>query len=249
MKKLLIGSIALLTIAVLAIVGIALLGPDGAVAQESDTEDVAKLRFSPLDEALDELVEEGILEEDQANAVRQRFDEKMPAFGKGFRFHMEDLPDGLTLPPGPPGSEEFDAWLDQMRDLLGEDFLDGHMFRFDEEGGFPFFGRRGPGMMGDGDWMHGFGLPDGVTLPPGPPGTEEFDAWLEEMHDLMGEEAAPHGWFFGGGDHFRHFDLEDLDDHMAELEDLFGGEIPGHIQDMIDGMREIAEGVESGFDA
>ena len=175
MKKLLFGSIALLAIGIVGAAAFALLGPDGAVAQESEqTETATEYRFGPLDDVLDELVAEDVLESVEADAVRRRLAEKMTEgfrfdgehrwgpMGFGFMgdgFHMDgftgELPDGVTAPPGLPGTPEFETWLDEMTELMGDDFFGGHMFRSD--GDLPdgeFFrhgpGRMGPGMMGDG---------------------------------------------------------------------------------------------------
>ena len=173
MRKLLIGSIALLTAGVLAVAGVALLGPDGAVAQETDeTDTITEHRFIPLDEALDELVKENVIDTEQADAIRQRMSEKMAGgfhfegdhgpmgfgfMGDGFRMDgfMDELPEGVTAPPGPPGTPEFEAWLDEMTELMGDDFFGGHMFPFDgDRPGDGTFrhgpGSMGPGMMGDG---------------------------------------------------------------------------------------------------
>jgi hypothetical protein len=208
MKRFLIGSVALITVGVLAVVGFALLGPDGALAQDSDDGDIiTKYRFGPLDEVLDELIEEGVIDGGQADAIRERMSEKMPALRDGFHFRMDgfldELPEGLTAPPGRPGSPEFDSWLDEMQELLGDDFQGGRMFRFDGEfpEGGPFHfrgpGRMGPGMMGDG--FHQFG------------------------------------------------DLGDLDQHIAEMEEFFGGELPEHMQDMLDYLNDQLE--EASIDA
>ena len=229
MKKLLIGSIALLTAGVLAVAGIAFLGPDGALAQETDeTNTITEHRFTPLDEALDELVSEKVIDSEQADAIRQRLSEKMAGgfhfkgdgprgpmgfgfMGDGFRMDgfLDRLPEGVTAPPGPPGTPEFDAWLDQMTELMGDDFFGGHMFRSDGDlrgdGSFHHGpGRMGPGMMGDG--------------------------------------------FRGFGD----FNVDDLQGFIDEMTDRFGGEIPEHMQDMIDHLREQMSditGAETTFDA
>jgi len=181
MKKLLIGSIALLSAGLLTLAGFVLLGPDDAEAQEIDEPDIiTEHHFGPLDEVLDELVDEKVIDTEQADAIRRRMSEKMAGgfhfegdhgpmgfgfMGDGFRMDgfLDELPEGLTPPPGPPGTPEFDAWLDEMKELMGDDFFGGHMFRFD--GDTPkdgFFhhgpGRMGPDMMGDGfHRFQGFG--------------------------------------------------------------------------------------------
>lgn len=217
MRKLLIGSIALLSAGLLAVAGFALLGPDGAQAQEK-SEPSSEYRFTPLDEVLDELVDEKVIDTEQADAIRQRMGDRMAG---GFRFEgegphgpmgfgfMEGLPEGFTPPSGPPGTPEFDAWLDEMKSLMGDDFFGGHMFGFDgdlPEGGFFDHGpgRMGPGMMGDG------------------------------FH------------------HLGDMNIEDLQGFIDDMAQRFGGEVPDHVQDMIDHLREqISEtsGAETSFDA
>jgi hypothetical protein len=217
MKRLLVVSIAVLAVGVAAAAGFALLGPDGALAQDSDEPDAAvEHHFGPLDDVLDELVDEGVLEADQANAVRKRMAEKMPAIEDGFHFRMkgfgDHLPEGFEPPPGLPGTPEFEEWLDGLRESLGDDFFGGHMFRFDgERPDGEFFhhgpGRMGPGMMGDG--FHGF-----------------------------------HG--------FGDFNFEDLEGFMDDMVERFGGELPEHMQDMLDHLQDKLSGVdgaESSFDA
>lgn len=201
MKKLLIGSIALLSAGLLAVAGFALLGPDGAQAQE-DEGSSGEYRFTPLDEVLDELVGEEVIDSKQADAIRQRMSDKMAGgFGfdgngphgpMGFGF-MHELPEGMTPPPGPPGTPEFDAWLDEMSSLMGDDFFGGHMF----DGGNPeggFFrhghGHMGPGLMGDG------------------------------LH------------------HFGDMNIEDLQGFIDEMTQRFGGEVPDHVKEMIDYLRD-----------
>jgi hypothetical protein len=209
MRRILIASVSLLAVGILAVVGIMLLGPDGAVAQEqSDDEAAIAFHFSPLDEVLDELVDEDVIDTDQANAIRERMSERMPIFGDGFHFGMErftdGLPEGLTPPPGPPGTDEFDAWLEEMRGLMGDDFFGGHMFRFDgdlpEDGFFPFGGggHRGPGMMGDGfREFHGF---DGI---------DDLEGFIDEMTERFGTELPEH--------------MQDMIDHLTdELSEVDG---------------------------
>ena len=220
MRRILIASVSLLAVGILAVVGIVLLGPDGAVAQEEPNDDsVAAFHFSPLDEVLDELVAEDVIDGEQADAIRERMGEHMkertPFLADGFHFGMERfadrLPEGLTPPPGPPGTDEFNVWLDEMRGLLGDDFFGGHMFKFDrdlpEERFLPFGGHgfRGPGMMGDG---------------------------FREFH------------------HFG--DLDDLEGFVDELTERFGTELPEHLQDMIDRLRDTVselEGASTSLDA
>jgi hypothetical protein len=232
MKKLLLGSIALLAIGIIAVAAVALLGPDGAEAQESEqAETGVEHRFGPLDDVLDELVAEDVLDSGQADAVRRRLGDKMaegfhfggvlPRGPKGFGFmgdgfHMDrfggELPEGVTAPPGPPGTPEFETWLDEMTELMGDEFFGGHMFRFD--GDLPddgFFrhgpGRMGPGMMGDG---------------------------------------------FGGLRGFGDFDIDDLQGFVDDMVERFGGEIPEHMQDMLDHLQdELSEvgGAETSLDA
>ena len=230
MRKLLIGSIALLTAGVLAVAGVALLGPDGAVAQETDeTDTITEHRFIPLDEALDELVKENVIDTEQADAIRQRMSEKMAGgfhfegdhgpmgfgfMGDGFRMDgfMDELPEGVTAPPGPPGTPEFEAWLDEMTELMGDDFFGGHMFRFDDD------------RPGDGTFRHGPG-----SMGPG----------------MMGEGFRQ---FPGFGD----FNSDDLQGFIDEMTDRLDGEIPEHMQDMIDHLREQMSditGAETSFDA
>ena len=288
MKKILIGSLAALAVAALMIAGIAWLGPEGALAEDSDGTDIlTDHRFSPLDEVLDELVDEDVIGRDQAEAIRERMSERMPAFGDGFHFRMERFADGLTPPPGPPGTDEFDTWLEEMQESLGDDFFGGHMFQFD--------GR----LPGDGFHfrMDGFELPEGLTPPPGPPGTDEFDTWLEEMQELLGDDffgghmfhfdgqlpedgsfpfgghmfqfdgdLPADGFFpFGGrghrgpgmmGDGFHGFggfgDIDDLDGFIDDMTERFGGELPEHLQDMIDHLTdELSEvdGASTSLDA
>jgi hypothetical protein len=209
MKKLLVVSIAVLAVGVLAAAGFAFLGPDGALAQDSDEPDVAvEHHFGPLDDVLNDLVDEGVLEADQADAVRRRMAERMPAIEDGFHFRMKGfgdlLPEGFEPPPGLPGTPEFEEWLDGMRESLGDDFFGGHMFRFD--GDLPdgeFFhhgpGRMGPGMMGD-------GFPE----------------------------------FHGFGD----FNFDDLQGFMDDMVERFGGELPEHMQDMLDRLQDELSGVD-----
>jgi len=224
MKKLLFGSIAMLVIGIVGVAAFALLGPDGAVAQESEqAETNTEYRFGPLDDVLDELVAEGVLESDEADAVRRRLGERM---SEGFRFdgehpwgpmgfgfmgdgfHMDgftgELPDGVTAPPGPPGTPEFETWLDEMTELMGDDFFGGHMFRFDGDLPDGEFFRHGPGRMGPG--MMGDGFPE----------------------------------FHGFGD----FNIDDLQGFMDDMVERFGGEIPDHMQDMLDRLQDELSGVD-----
>lgn len=214
MKKILIGSMAVITTAALALGGFALLGPDGALAQESEGPDtVTKYRFSPLDEVLDELVDEKVIDSSQADAIRERMSQKMPSGTDRFHFRMQgfldELPDGVTAPPGPPGTPEFDAWLEEMQGLLGDDFFGGHMFDFHgviPEGGFPFGGggHMGPGMMGEGfHQFHGFGdfsaedlqgMIDQMTEQFGgeipEPMRDMIDRLQEQLPDVEGAESS-----------------------------------------------------------
>ena len=196
MRRIMIASVSLLAVGILAVVGIVLLGPDGAVAQEEPNDDsVTGFHFSPLDEVLDELVDEDVIDTEQADAIRARMGEHMkertPFLGDDFHFRMErfaeGLPEGLTPPPGPPGTDEFDAWLDEMQELLGDDFFGGHMFKFDrdlpEDGFLPFGGHgfRGPGMMGDGfRQFHHFGDLD------------DLEGFVDELTERFGTELPEH---------------------------------------------------------
>ncbi|MDF1597199.1 MAG: hypothetical protein P1T08_14060 [Acidimicrobiia bacterium] len=212
MKKILIGSMAVIITAALALGGFALLGPDGALAQESDGSDtVTKYRFAPLDEVLDELVNEKVIDSSQADAIRERMSQKMPSGADRFHFRMEgfldELPDGVTAPPGPPGTPEFDTWLEEMQGLLGEDFFGGHMFEFDgviPEGGFPFGGRghMGPGMMGEGfHQFHGFGDFN----------AEDLQGMIDQITEQFGVEVPPQ--------------MQDMIDRLREqLSDVEGAE-------------------------
>ena len=193
MKRFLIGSAALLTAGSLAVAGFALLGPDGALAQETDSSNTAtEYRFGPLDDVLDELVAEKMIDGGQADAIRQRMADKMPSMTNGGHSHVEGfldgLPEGVTAPPGPPGTPEFDAWLDEMQALLGDDFFGGHMFRFDGEVPDDGFFRHGPGRMGPGMMGDGFHQFQGF----GDFGTEDLQGFIDEMTDQFGGEFPEH---------------------------------------------------------
>ncbi len=105
--------------------------------------------------------------------------------------------------------------------------------------------------------IEGFGDLRGRFVPP--QGAEEFQEWMDRMHDFMGEgghmfrldpSQTPipgHGF---GGHGFMDFDAEELQQHIEELEQYFGGELPEHVQDMIEHIQErLGDTVESSFNA
>ena len=128
----------------------------------------------------------------QADAIRQRMADKMPSMTNGGHSHLEGfldgLPEGVTAPPGPPGTPEFDAWLDEMQALLGDDFFGGHMFRFDGEVPDDGFFRHGPGRMGPGMMGDGFHQFQGF----GDFGTEDLQGFIDEVTDQFGFEFPEH---------------------------------------------------------
>lgn len=193
MKKLLIGSVALLAVALLTVAGFGLLGPRGVLAQEEPADETTEYRFGPLDEVLDELVAEDVIDESQADAIRERMAGRMPHGGMHFRIDgFGAVPEGFTPPHGFPGTEEFEQWMDQMHEFMDES---GHMFRPDPSD-VPF---RGHGFRGHG---------------------------------------------------FMDFNADDLQQHIDQLEEYFGGDLPEHVQDMIEHMQEqLTDTVESSFDA
>ncbi len=176
MKKLLIGSVALLVVGLLTVVGFALLGPQGVLAEEEPTEDATEYRFGPLDEVLDELIAEDVIDESQADAIRERMAGRMPHGGMHFRIDgFGGLPEGFTPPPGAPGTDEFEEWMDQMHGFMDEG---GHMFRLDPSE-VPFGGH---GFRGHGFGGHGFMDFD----------ADDLQQHIDQLEEYFGGELPEH---------------------------------------------------------
>ena len=106
MRKAITGLAIVALIAGLALVAVSLSQTPSAVAQE--TED--KVFFQPLEDVLDDLVEDDVINEEQRDKIAQAFEDRIARFGRGLRGtpHLETVAEVLGM-----GVDELAA---QLRD-------------------------------------------------------------------------------------------------------------------------------------
>jgi hypothetical protein len=106
MRKAITGLAIVALIAGVALVAVSLSQAPSAVAQETEDE----VFFQPLEDVLDDLVEDEVITEDQRDKIAEAFEERTIRFGRGLRGtpHLDTVADVLAT--------DVDGLVEQLRD-------------------------------------------------------------------------------------------------------------------------------------